>query len=89
MTTRSPLSPSPDDSAGHDRATMPSPAPAKLPQVVSAVLWSFFGVRRSDAMRRDSIAIRPHQVILVGVALAASLVAGLVLVVHLIVSHAR
>jgi hypothetical protein len=27
--------------------------------------WSFFGIRRGDAMRRDVVTIKPHQVIVV------------------------
>lgn len=52
------------------------------------MLWSFFGVRKGRAMHRDVVAIRPHQVILVGIAIAALLVAALLLVVHVIVASA-
>jgi hypothetical protein len=63
----------------------PPPATqATLRQVLNAVLWSFFGVRKGDAMRRDAVTIRPHQVIIVGVLIAAVLVVILLIVVRLI-----
>lgn len=66
-----------------------SPPPkAGLLQVVGAVFWSFFGVRRGQAMRRDAVAIRPHQVIIVGIVLAAVLVASLLVLVRVIISAA-
>jgi hypothetical protein len=51
---------------------------------VSAVFWRFFGIRKGDAMRRDAVSIKPHQVIIVGVLLAAVLVASLLILVRLI-----
>jgi hypothetical protein len=59
-----------------------------LREVVGAVFWSFFGVRRGQAMRRDAVAIRPYQVIIVGIALAAVLVVSLLLLVRLILRSA-
>ena len=73
---------------------MPSPAPndsppkATLLQVIGAVFWSFFGVRKGDAMRKDGVTVKPHQVILVGIALAAIFVVTLILVVRLIIRSA-
>ena len=61
---------------------------ATLMEIVSAVLWSFFGVRKGEAMRRDAVTIRPHQVIIVGILLAAILVAALVVLVRIITSNA-
>jgi len=65
----------------------PSPPPprrATLREIVGAVFWSFFGIRKGDAMRRDAVSIRPHQVIIVGVVLAAVLVGSLLLLVRII-----
>ena len=73
-------SPPPEPPAG--------PRPAKLHEVVGAVFWSFFGVRKGQAMRRDAVSIRPHQVIVVGVALAALLVVGLLVLVRMIMRAA-
>ena len=61
---------------------------ATLREVVSAVFWSFFGVRKGKAMRRDAVAIRPHQVIIVGVVLAALLVVLLLTLVRVILRSA-
>jgi len=55
-----------------------------LGQVVRAVFWSFFGVRRGDAMRRDLVTIRPHQVIIVGILVAAAFVVTLLVIVHIV-----
>ena len=52
--------------------------PATLLQVVSAVLWSFFGVRKGRHMLQDMESIRPLHVVIVG------LVAGLVFVLTLL-----
>jgi hypothetical protein len=76
-----PVPPPPDEA--------PPPArPATLREVVGAVFWSFFGVRKGKAMRRDAVAIRPHQVIIVGVVLAALLVFALLALVRLIMRAA-
>ena len=69
----------------------PNDAPtrhANLWEVVRAVFWSFLGIRRNDAMRRDAVTIRPHQVIIVGVILAALLVLTLLALVRIIIAHA-
>jgi uncharacterized transporter YbjL len=72
-----PSSPPPEPSG-------PAPRKATLREIVAAVFWSFFGIRKGDAMRRDAVTIKPHQVIVVGVVLAAVLVASLLLLVRMI-----
>lgn len=67
----------------------PSKADASLLQVIGAVFWSFLGVRKGNAMRRDLVTIKPHQVIIVGVVIAALFVATLLLIVRLIISGAH
>ena len=57
---------------------------ATLPQVAGAVFWSFFGVRKGKAMQRDAVTIKPVQVIVVGVAFAASIVLALLALVRVI-----
>jgi hypothetical protein len=66
----------------------PPPKPASFLQVVSAVFWSFLGIRKGQAMERDTISIKPLHVIVVGVALAAILVLTLVALVRLITGAA-
>lgn len=69
--------------------TEPDPPPqATLLQVVGAVFWSFFGVRKGEAMRQDGVTIRPHQVIIVGIVLAAVLVFSLIALVRVILRSA-
>lgn len=57
---------------------------ASLGQVMGAVLWGFFGVRKNKAMARDVRMIKPAQVIVVGIAFAAIFVFALILIVRLI-----
>ena len=77
-----PTAPPPSDSDPPD-ADPPS-RPATLREILGAVFWSFFGVRRGDAMRRDTLTIKPHQVIIVGILCAAVLVAVLLIIVRVI-----
>jgi hypothetical protein len=53
----------------------PEPRPAGFLQVLGAVFWSFFGVRKKAAGERDMVTIRPVHVIVAGVLGAAVLVA--------------
>jgi len=59
---------------------------ATLLQVIGAVFWSFFGVRKGNAMRRDLVTIKPHQVIIVGILVGVLFVATLLIIVRLIIS---
>jgi uncharacterized transporter YbjL len=77
-----PAAPPPPDPAPPEPAR--SPRPATLREILGAVFWSFFGVRKGEAMRRDTVTIKPHQVIIVGVLCAAVLVATLLILVRLI-----
>jgi hypothetical protein len=65
-----------------------TPRPATMGQIVSAVFWSFFGVRKGEAMRRDGVTIKPHQIIIVGIFAAAVLVVTLLILVRLITRNA-
>ena len=49
----------------------PKPRDATLPEVVGAVFSSFLGIRKGKAMQKDAVSIKPHQVVLVGIVLAA------------------
>ena len=53
---------------------------------LSAVLWSFFGVRRSDKHLQDMQNLNPIHVIVVGVMAAVVFVSTLVLIVRLVVA---
>lgn len=57
---------------------------ASFLQVVGAVFWSFFGVRKGTAMSRDMGTIKPLHVIIVGVVLAAIFVVTLITLVRFI-----
>ena len=56
------------------RRAPPTARPATLREVVGAVSGASSASARATLMRRDAVAIRPHQVIIVGVVLAALLV---------------
>jgi hypothetical protein len=55
----------------------PEPRQAGFLQVLGAVFWSFFGVRKKAAGERDAVSIKPVHVIAAGV-LGAALLVGLV-----------
>src|SRR5512135_1387828 len=80
----------PDPSSGKSAPESPTPSKpdASLLQVISAVFWSFLGIRKGNAMRRDLVTIKPHQVVIVGLVFGALFVATLILVVRLIISAA-
>jgi hypothetical protein len=70
-------------------AEAPAPKPATFGQVVNAVAWSFFGIRKGSAMRKDAVSLKPQHVIIVGVVLAMLFVLILVTIAHVIVALAR
>ncbi|MEP7206775.1 MAG: DUF2970 domain-containing protein [Casimicrobiaceae bacterium] len=65
------------------------PPRASLLQVAGAVFWGFFGVRKGRALQRDAVTIKPLQVIVVGIILAAVLVVSLLLLVRFIIAQAH
>lgn len=58
----------------------------RLGQTLGAVLWSFFGVRRSANHEADMAELNPLHVIAVGVVAAAIFVLGLIGLVRFITS---
>ncbi len=81
-----------DDRPRHPPEIEPStPSPtrrASLLEVIGAVFGSFLGIRRGNAMKRDAVTIKPGQVIVVGILLAAGLVVSLLLLVRFIMRSA-
>jgi hypothetical protein len=63
-----------------------TPREAGLFETARAVLWSFFGVRGRREHERDAVRLNPLYVILMGIALAAAFVLGLVALVRFVVS---
>jgi len=55
---------------------------ARFLDTLSAVLWSFFGVRRSDHHTHDMQNLNPIHVIIVGIMAAAMFVITLILIVR-------
>ena len=72
--------PTPDEDPAH------VPRRATLREVAGAVFWSFFGIRKGDAMRRDAVTIKPVQVIIAGIIGAVIFVLSLVMLVRFITS---
>jgi hypothetical protein len=70
-------------------ASKAQPKSASLRQVAGAVFWSFFGVRKGEHMARDEVTIKPMQVIVVGIVLAAVFVLALLALVQLVLRLAR
>jgi hypothetical protein len=62
--------------------------PASLLQVVGAVFWSFFGVRKGHHMAADVSSIKPLHVVVVGVVLGVAFVLTLILVVRFVLASA-
>lgn len=65
----------------------PQPPPAahrKVAQIVGAVFWSFFGIRRKAAGERDMVTIKPLHVIIAGLLGAAIFVFVLIVLVSII-----
>ena len=74
-----------------DSAPPPAPQPppaadrnAGFAQVIGAVFWSFFGIRRKAAGERDMVTIKPHHVIVAGLLGAAIFVFVLIALVSVI-----
>ena len=83
------LDPPPSTEQSDPGSPVASKPDAPLPQVITAVFWSFLGIRKGNAMRRDLVTIKPHQVIIVGLLFGALFVATLLLIVRLIISGAH
>src|SRR4029078_293921 len=57
-------------------------------QIVGAVFWSFFGIRRKAAGERDMVTIKPFHVIIAGLLGAAIFVFVLIVLVSVITNTA-
>jgi hypothetical protein len=55
-------------------------------QVVKAVLWAFFGIRKRAAHENDAVTITPLQVIVTGIICAVIFVLSLILLVRYVTS---
>jgi hypothetical protein len=58
-----------------------------LLQTVSAVLWSFFGVRKGSDHDRDMAQLNPVHVVITGVVLGILFVLSIVFVVKLVIGN--
>jgi hypothetical protein len=74
-----------DERTDHDAGVGTGPRRATFRETISAVLWSFFGVRKQKDLKRDAATLNPLYLILTGIGLAALLVVGLLVLVHFIV----
>lgn len=61
-----------------------APPKASFLQTLSAVLWSFFGVRKGRDHQRDMASLNPVHVIITGILAGVMFVVGLVLIVKTI-----
>ena len=69
-----------------DMAEPQKTASATPLQVMKAVCWSFFGIRRRAEYEKDAVSLKPVQVIVAGIIGAILLVLSLVTLVHFIIS---
>jgi hypothetical protein len=74
----------PSDPETPPRDDSHAPRAAAFLQVLGAVFWSFFGIRKRAAGERDMVTIKPLHVIIAGLLGAAALVATLVVLVTII-----
>ena len=63
------------------------PRKMNLLQTVSAVLWSFFGVRKGADHDRDMARLNPVHVVITGVVLGILFVVSIVFVVKLVIGN--
>ena len=66
-------------------AQVQAPKKASPLQVAKAVFWSFLGIRKRRDYEADSVEMKPRQVIIAGLAGAAVLVLGLILLVRFVI----
>jgi hypothetical protein len=67
-----------------DAGTPPAPARSTFGQTLNAVLWGFLGVRKRRDLHTDATSVNPVHLILMGIALAAMFVTGLIVLVRFI-----
>ena len=63
-----------------------APRKGSLRRTLGAVAWSFFGVRKSRDLERDLKELNPVHLVLAGIALAATFVVALVLLVNWVIA---
>jgi hypothetical protein len=71
--------------APNDPPEPPAPRKARLTEIISAVLWGYFGVRKGARLERDAVSIRPHQIVIAGVIIAAIFVVALLVIARIVV----
>ena len=76
----SPSGPAPATDAGAPQA----PARSSFGQTLNAVLWGFLGIRKRRDLHTDATSINPLHLIVMGIALAALFVIGLIVLVRFI-----
>ena len=62
-----------------------TPRKSSFAQALRAVLWSFFGVRKSKDLERDASELSPLHVVIVGVLVAALFVLALFVLVQWVI----
>ena len=75
---------------------MPADPPLEAPprreagflQIVFAVFWSFFGVRKGRKLAEDSASIKPQHLIVAGVIGALLFVLTLIVIVRIVIANA-
>jgi len=70
---------------GSDTVAHPGRRKASLVRTLLAVVWSFFGVRKSKDLERDVSELNPLHLVVAGVVVAALFVAALIALVNWVI----
>jgi len=73
------------DGTGAGDAKSGSPKKGSFMQLVGAVLWSFFGVRKRRDLEADAAQLNPLHLVVAGVIGAALFIVVLLVIVHMVV----
>ena len=71
--------------APSDAVAHPGRRKASLARTLLAVVWSFFGVRKSKDLERDVSELNPLHLVVAGVVVAALFVAALIALVNWVI----
>jgi hypothetical protein len=67
-----------------DAGAPQTPARSSFGQTLNAVLWGFLGIRKRRDLHTDATSVNPVHLIVMGIALAALFVIGLIVLVRFI-----
>jgi amino acid transporter len=72
--------------SSHHEAGQRAPAGGNFLRTLTAVLWSFIGIRKNSEFQKDAAQIKPLHILAVGVVLALIFVITLIVLVNVVVA---